>query len=101
MVPAHWRFEVANMLIMAERRGRIVPNAAAESLADLDALPIGIDADSLVQAWGETMALAREHSLTVYDSAYLELAKRLSLVLVSTDKKLLAAAALEGVETVG
>ena len=100
MVPAHWRFEVANMLVMAERRGRIEPNTAAENLADLDALPIEIDAEPLAQAWSETIALARLHRLTVYDSAYLELAKRLSLVLVSTDKKLLAAAALEGVETV-
>jgi predicted nucleic acid-binding protein len=43
------------------------------------------------------LALARSHSLTSYDAAYLELALRRGLPLASRDQALQAAARAEGV----
>jgi predicted nucleic acid-binding protein len=47
------------------------------------------------------MALARKHRLTVYDAAYLELAKREALPLATLDRALERAAAAEGVALFG
>jgi predicted nucleic acid-binding protein len=43
------------------------------------------------------LGLARRHRLTVYDAAYLELAKRAGFPLATLDKALIAAAAAEAV----
>jgi predicted nucleic acid-binding protein len=43
------------------------------------------------------MALARAHALSVYDSAYLELARRRAAPLATLDRRLAAAATGEGV----
>ncbi len=101
IVPAHWRWEVANMVLVAERRGRIVADEAKRNLADLDMMPITIDDGSLDHAFVGTYALAHEHGLTAYDAAYLELAQRHGFILVSQDRALLAAARSCGVEVVG
>ncbi len=44
--------------------------------------------------------LANEHSLTIYDAAYLELAQRRQLPLASRDEDLIAVARQCGVRTV-
>ena len=47
------------------------------------------------------MALARKRKLTVYDAAYLELAKREALPLATLDRDLETAAIAEGVALFG
>ena len=47
------------------------------------------------------MALARRRKLTVYDAAYLELAKREALPLATLDRDLQKAAIAEGVALFG
>ncbi len=47
------------------------------------------------------MTLARKHRLTVYDAAYLELAKREALPLATLDRALEKAAVAEGVALFG
>ena len=47
------------------------------------------------------MSLAREHELTAYDAAYLELAMRLGLPLATGDRKLRTAARRVGVGLLG
>ena len=47
------------------------------------------------------MTLARRHSLTFYDAAYLELAKREGLPLATLDRDLEKAAIAEGVALFG
>ena len=47
------------------------------------------------------MALARKRKLTVYDAAYLELAKREALPLATLDRDLEKAAIAEGVALFG
>ncbi len=91
-VPAIWFLEVANILLVNERKGRLEASEAAEIMADLRTLDLAADAETAARAMGETAALARERGLTVYDAAYLELARRLSLPLATLDKRLREAA---------
>jgi predicted nucleic acid-binding protein len=96
-VPALWRWEVANGLLMAERRNRITSAENHRHLAHLKALPIEVDAAAFEEAWSGTHALARKHRLTIYDAAYLEAAIRHGVALGSLDSGLRAAAKAEKV----
>jgi len=100
-VPTHWRLEVANALQSAIRRKRITAPYRDQSLAELTQMPITIDADTNVYAWTTTLRLAERFALTIYDSAYLELAQRRSLPLATLDAELREAAAALGVTVLG
>jgi len=91
-VPSLWRLEVANILEMGVRRGRHPPAFRDATLADLALLPINIDPETDAQAWGANVHLAERHRLTLYDAAYLELAKRRGLPLATLDTELRTAA---------
>ncbi len=97
MVPSLWYFEVANALVVAERRGRISRAAAAAFLNLLSALPIVVDPESATHAWSGVITLAREHRLSAYDAAYLELALRRGSPLATRDQRLASAAETLGV----
>lgn len=101
IVPELWRIEVANSLNVGIRRHRITKGNRVGILADLEALPILIDNETRNRTWGETLALADMHNLTLYDATYLELALRLSLPLATLDEDLRAAARQEGVQLLG
>jgi predicted nucleic acid-binding protein len=96
--PALFWFELRNVLLVGERRGRITPAKTAQFLKFLSELPISTDTEP-----SETvvMAFARAHKLTVYDTAYLELAARKSLKLATLDTALAKAARAEDVPLVG
>jgi predicted nucleic acid-binding protein len=96
-VPSLWRLEVANILRMAVRRRRCDEAYADGSLERLSRLPILVDAETDAQAWGRTLALARECDLTLYDAAYLELAFRKGLPLATCDDELAEAARTKAV----
>jgi predicted nucleic acid-binding protein len=96
-VPIVWQWEIANALLMAERRGRLTAAASAEALADLSTMPIEIDHESFARAWDATYELAIAHRLTLYDAAYLELAQRRALPLASLDGELRAGATAAGI----
>ena len=96
-VPNLWPLEVANALLVGERRGRTTPADAANFLAILGTFPITVDEETVARAWVETMHLARAHKLSAYDASYLELAMRLGLPLATLDDKLQAAARAVGV----
>lgn len=100
-VPAIWRLEVANVLEMGVRKGRFDAAFRDESLADLGLLPITVDPETDRQAWGATAKLAARHRLTLYDAAYLELARRRSLPLATLDSELRAAATAEDIPLLG
>ena len=97
VVPQLWHLEVVNILLLNHRRGKHDLEFVDRRLLGLRGLLIAVDEDTQVRAWGETARLAVKHSLTSYDSAYLELALRRGLPLATLDKALLRAAALEGV----
>jgi predicted nucleic acid-binding protein len=96
-VPGLWSLEVANALLVGERRRRTTPADAARFLSILGSFPITIDDETAAHAWHETTHLARAHGLSAYDAAYLELAIRLGLPLATLDDKLKAAAIAVGV----
>ena len=98
-VPAHWAVEVANGLVMAERRKRLTQAEMAEALDLLAALPVTIDPETATRLGGTTAGLARQYRLTAYDAAYLELAMRRGATLATTDQALAKAAVAAGVVT--
>jgi predicted nucleic acid-binding protein len=99
-VPAHWMLEVTNALLVAERRRRIASVSVNHAVGILRQMPIRTDTETDEQAGRQTLELARRHSLSIYDAAYLELALRLGAALGSLDEQLKAAAKDRGVKLV-
>jgi predicted nucleic acid-binding protein len=97
VVPTVWTLEVANAVLMGERRKRSTAAQAARWLGYLGSLPITVDEESAARAWSDVLNLARTHNLSAYDAAYLELALRRGLPLATLDGKLKAAAGAVGV----
>lgn len=97
VVPALWHLEIANALLMGERRQRCTQDDVLQWTAFLSSLPITVDPETTARAWNDISSLARTHGLTAYDAAYLELARRRGLPLASLDAQLNAAAAAAGV----
>jgi predicted nucleic acid-binding protein len=97
IVPALWPLEVANALLMGERRKRSTQADTLKWIGILEGLPITIDGETNLHAWSETLNLARGQNLSAYDAAYLELAIRRGLPLATIDDKLKAAARAVGV----
>ena len=100
VVPMLWRLEVGNVLLAAERRGRLRQTRVDAVVAQLGLLPIARDEQTDDRAWSETRHIARRHALTLYDAAYLELALRRGLPLATFDGKLAAAAVADGVSLI-
>jgi predicted nucleic acid-binding protein len=100
-VPALWRLEVANVLELGVRKGRSDSTFRDAALTDLALLPIAVDPETGRQAWGATAKLAARHRLTLYDAAYLELARRRCLPLATLDSELRVAATAEDVCLLG
>jgi len=97
-VPTLWALEVSNVLLGAERRGRMLSAETERFLRLLGGLPILLDPETPLRAGGRTLVLARAHGLSAYDAAYLELALRRGLPLATRDSALAEAAATEGVQ---
>ena len=98
--PAHWGLEVANGILMAERRKRITAADAAAALNFIRHLPVAVDEETTARSWAETSGLARRYDLTSYDAAYLELAMRRRAALATFDQALRKAAVSAGVRLV-
>ncbi len=96
-VPSLWSLEVANALIVGERRGRSTSADSARFLAILGTFPIVVDDETVARAWTDSLHLARAHDLSAYDAAYLEPAIRRGLPLACLDGKLKAGAIAAGV----
>jgi predicted nucleic acid-binding protein len=99
-VPAHWPTEISNGLLMGVRRKRIQPGQPDLFWEQLEVLPIDVEPPLTPSQAKAVLALCEEHGLTVYDAAYLELAKRSGLALATQDSDLLKAAKLEGVSLI-
>lgn len=98
IVPLHWRLEVANVLLMAERKRVTSSSETTQFLSLLDVLSIEIDSQTDRRAYTNTLTIAREHKLTSYDAAYLDLALSRGLALATLDKELRSAAKRLGVK---
>jgi predicted nucleic acid-binding protein len=96
-VPAVWPLEVVNALTVLVRRRILQAGERQQALAWLRALPVRVDHDAAALAFTALAALAEQYDLSVYDAAYLELAKRRNLPFCCKDGPLRRAAAAHGV----
>jgi len=87
-VPALWHLELANVLIGAQRKGRIDKAGIEKFLSALGLYDIEVDSETMAVAWSKTLAIAESFGLSVYDAAYMELALRRGLPLATLDKSL-------------
>ena len=101
IVPALWAFEVASVLSIAERRGRMNRAAQVAFLERLRLLPVAIEHRPAAWLAQQILPLVRRFHLSAYDAAYLELAIREGLPLATLDDDLRRAAPDAGVALVG
>lgn len=95
-VPSLWPYEIANVMLVAERRGRLKAASITEGLDAIEALDIVIEPGKMIER--ELIELARQNNLSVYDASYLALALHLKLPLATRDKALKRAAQAVGVK---
>jgi len=88
LVPAIWPLEVGNVLLVAERRGRLSEADSVRFLTMLAALPIQSEPETPQRAMGQILSLAREHRLSTYDASYLDLAMREGVPIATLDQRL-------------
>ena len=92
IVPALWWYEVRNLLMIGVRRKRLNMDLVHQSLSDLEVYGVTFDLNGNNRA---VLGFANDYKLSVYDAAYLELAKRKNLPLATLDKNLASAAKSE------
>lgn len=92
VVPALWPVEVANVLLVLERRKKLTARERGRALTALLSLRCVVDHEMSALAFTDLSKLASELTLSVSDAAYLELALRLKLPLACKDGPLLEAA---------
>ncbi len=97
LVPALWPIETANVLLQAERRGRIATAERLQAVDILQALPLRIDHLAPPAFFGAVSGLAQAQGLTIYDACYLDLAIRAGLPLATLDTALGQAARRVGI----
>jgi len=88
IAPSFWPHEVLNALLAGERRKRISAALAQSFLNDLGALPIQLEQFPTTTVFGRIQSLSREHGLTTYDAAYLDLSLDSGLPLATLDEGL-------------
>jgi predicted nucleic acid-binding protein len=99
VVPGLWFLEMANVLLLAQRRKRLTAAQRQAALQKLAAMQLTVDEEGARQAFNKISELADSNGLTIYDATYLELALRRSLPLASRDEALKSAAKQCGVKT--
>ena len=92
IAPSFWPHEVLNALLMGEKRKRISKDLVRSFLDDLATLPIVLEQFPASVVFDRIQHLGREHGLTAYDAAYLDLALDSRLPLATLDVDLMRAA---------
>ena len=100
IAPAIWPFEVANALLVGEKRKRVTVAQVTAILQRVADLPISVEPAQIGHAFQQVIALARQTELSEYDAAYLELALRLGLPLATLDARLRQSAKDAGIALV-
>jgi predicted nucleic acid-binding protein len=95
IVPPIWELEIANVMLGAEKRGRLTEFQSARFITLLRQLPIMVD--QTLSDVSSVVAAGRRHGLTACDAAYLLLAEREGVPLATLDAALIAAAKVAGV----
>jgi predicted nucleic acid-binding protein len=92
IVPSLWSLELANAILVGERRKRLQPKDIHPYVTLLEAISIVEDSQPLSHQLQRVLALARDHALSAYDASYLELALRHRASLATLDVSLQNAA---------
>lgn len=98
LVPMHWWFEIRNVALHGERRGRLTDDYTSHFFSILERFAIDY---APLPEHAAVLALARRHRLSFYDAVYLELAQREGMPLATLDNELIKAAPLEAVRLIG
>jgi len=98
-VPALWWYELANVIAISERR-KLLKDADIQQILKLfDRFPLKTDNTSGPSFAQKMYEISRVHSLSAYDSAYIELSLRIHASIASLDIQLIKAAEASGVTT--
>jgi predicted nucleic acid-binding protein len=97
LVPAVWSLEVANTILVGERQKRLSQPDIKKFMSLLGSLSQVQDVQPVGGNVNNVLPLAREHNLSAYDAAYLELSIRNHAPLATLDAKLQKAAKKAGV----
>jgi predicted nucleic acid-binding protein len=100
LAPSFWPHEVLNALLSGEKRKRISEELVRIFLSDLASLPIVSHESPAEQVFDRIQSLSREHGLTAYDAAYLDLAIGNGVPLATLDADLARACKKARVEIV-
>lgn len=100
LVPGLWPHEMANGLLMAQKRGRYTTAQRMAFVEELLRLPIEVETSGARAILDGQATLAERYGLTAYDAAYLDLALRHGIALATQDKAMKAAADKAGVAIV-
>ena len=92
VAPSFWPHEILNALLVGEKRKRISKELVRSFLDDLATLPIALEQVPTGVVFERIQRLSREHGLTAYDAAYLDLALDNGLPLATLDEDLMRAA---------
>ena len=95
--PSVWPLEVANGILSAERRGRIEPDDVDRVARLLNQLNVEVVPVELTTAFWTILDTARDLGLSVYDAAYLDLARYRNASLATIDGQMREAAKTIGV----
>jgi predicted nucleic acid-binding protein len=101
IVPALWSLEIANAVLVGERRKRLRQPEIRRFTSLLEGLSLVQDMQPVGAYVNNVLPLARKYSLSAYDAAYLELSIRRGAPLATLDGKLQKAAKHAGVRIFG
>lgn len=96
LVPSIWRLEIGNALLVAAKRRRMSADELEWKIRMARSFPVVADFGDANRGLCGVWDVARQHGLTTYDAAYLELAMRYDYGLASLDASLNRAASAVG-----
>ena len=91
IAPSFWPHEVLNTLLVGEKRRRISRDLVQTFLGELSVLPVELKHFPSNAVFERVQSLAREHGLTAYDAAYLDLAQANAVPVATLDDDLIRA----------
>jgi len=101
VVPALWFLEVANGILVSQRRGGVSIATSASFIGLVEALPIDQDKVQPWSVFATVLFLGRSYELTSYDAVYLELVLRIGGTLATFDGQLAEAVRKAGGRVLG
>jgi predicted nucleic acid-binding protein len=97
LVPAIWSLEANNVLLVAEKRGKLSNEDIYHFVNLLMQLPIEVVVEDYRRSMQRILALGKSNEICAYDAAYLDLAIQNVCPLATLDNKLIEAAKKCGV----